>query len=47
LESIGFKKFDIDEAARIIVSKPYENIRPITEAGIIEMLTNAYEGKLK
>ncbi len=47
LESIGFKKFDIGEAARIIVSKPYKNIRPITESGIIQMLTNAYEGKLK
>ncbi len=46
LESIGFNRSDIEEAARIIVSKPYENIRPITEVGIIEMLTNAYEGKL-
>ena len=46
LESIGFNRSDIEEAARIIVSKPYENIGPITEVGIIEMLTSAYEGKL-
>ena len=46
LESIGFTRSDIKEAARMIVSIPYENIRPITEQGIIEMLTNAFEGNL-
>jgi len=47
LESIGFNRTDIEKSARIIVSKPYENIGPITETGMIEMLTNAYEGRLK
>lgn len=46
LESIGFTRSDIKEAARMIVSIPYENIRPVTEQGIIEMLTNAFEGNL-
>ena len=46
LESIGFVRSDIEEAARIIVSNPYENIAPITEESMIEMLINAYEGKL-
>lgn len=45
LKSIGFKATDIEKAAGLIAAQPYVNVAPITKEGLIEMLTNAYEGK--
>jgi maleylacetate reductase len=46
LKSIGFREEDIDEAAEIILSKPYANVAPVTKAGLVRLLHNAYYGKM-
>jgi alcohol dehydrogenase class IV len=44
LKSIGFKEDDIEKAADIMMLKPYANIAPITTAGLVKFLWNAYHG---
>ncbi|MFQ3212642.1 MAG: maleylacetate reductase [Marivirga sp.] len=47
LLAIGFKEENIEKAAEVIFAKPYKNIAPITKAGLVEMLTNAFHGKIE
>lgn len=47
LRQIGFRKEDINRAVKIILSKPYANVAPLEENRLIEMLENAFTGKLK
>jgi maleylacetate reductase len=44
LESVGFSARDIELAARLVVEKQYSNPRPVTEAGVRELLTAALTG---
>jgi len=46
LKSIGFREDNIEKASEIILSKPYANVAPLTKEGLVNMLTNAYHGKI-
>lgn len=45
LESIGFKKGDIVQAADLTTKNPYYNPRPIEKVAIEELLENAFYGR--
>lgn len=44
LQSIGFKKADIEKAANIMAANPYANIAPLSKEGLKGMLERAYGG---
>lgn len=45
LESIGFKKEDIEKAADLATKNPYYNPRPINKDAIKDLLENAFYGR--
>jgi len=45
LEAIGLKRADLDRAADLAAANPYWNPRPITRAGIRELLEFAFTGQ--
>lgn len=46
LKSMGFKEEDIETAAKMITSKPYANVAPVTKEGLVKLLSNAFHGKI-
>lgn len=46
LKSIGFSESDIPKAVKIILSKPYANVAPLEETELLQMLKNAFFGKI-
>jgi alcohol dehydrogenase class IV len=47
LKEIGFTEKDIDKAVDTVLAKPYANPKPITKAGLEQLLQNALGGMLK
>ncbi len=47
LEEIGFKEADINKTVDIALSKPYPNVKPLTKAGLTDLLRKAYRGTLE
>jgi len=45
LEAIGLKRADLDRAAELATANPYWNPRPITRAGVRELLEMAFTGQ--
>ena len=45
LRSIGMPEEGLDRAAELAVQNPYYNPRPVTQAGIRELLQNAFDGR--
>ena len=45
LRDIGFARVDIGHAAGLAVSRPYPNPGGVTHAGIVELLSKAFDGK--
>ncbi|MEN2283413.1 maleylacetate reductase [Algoriphagus sp. SE2] len=46
LKEIGFEENNMEEAAEIMLSKPYANPKPLEKEGLIQMLNQAYSGIL-
>lgn len=46
LESIGFKKEDIEKAVDIVLAKPYSNPKKLTKYGLIDLMNKAFRGQL-
>lgn len=46
LESIGFKKEDIEKAVDIVLAKPYSNPKELTKYGLIDLMNKAFRGQL-
>ncbi len=44
LKEIGFKERDIEKAAALATQNPYANPAAVTKAGIVRLLTDAYDG---
>ncbi len=45
LASLGLRREHLDQAADLAVQNPYYNPRPVTRAGVRELLENAFEGR--
>ena len=45
LRAIGMTEEGLDRAASLAVQNPYYNPRPVTQAGVRELLQNAFEGR--